>query len=67
MAELVDALDLGSSFLRSAGSSPVGRTHHNPNCVIVSGEGFLIVGGGSDVFGNIPPIACPNALTGAHR
>ncbi len=28
VAELVDALDLGSSFSRSAGSSPVRRTTH---------------------------------------
>ena len=32
MAELVDALDLGSSVLRREGSSPFRRTIQNPNC-----------------------------------
>ena len=37
MAELVDALDLGSSGLGRVGSSPIRRTDKNPNCLIISG------------------------------
>ena len=36
VAELVDALDLGSSCLRSAGSSPVRRTTLNAKQLSVS-------------------------------
>jgi hypothetical protein len=34
MAELVDALDLGSSFSRSEGSSPFVRIRFNKSCSI---------------------------------
>ena len=36
VAELVDALDLGSSVARREGSSPFRRTQKNPNCLILS-------------------------------
>ena len=36
VAELVDALDLGSSVSRREGSSPFRRTQNNPNCLEMS-------------------------------
>ena len=36
VAELVDALDLGSSVSRREGSSPFRRTIQNPNCLEMS-------------------------------
>lgn len=36
VAELVDALDLGSSVPRRVGSSPIRRTIQNPNCLNMS-------------------------------
>ena len=36
VAELVDALDLGSSGSGRVGSSPIRRTEENPNCLIIS-------------------------------
>ena len=36
VAELVDALDLGSSVPRRVGSSPIRRTQNNPNCLEMS-------------------------------
>lgn len=36
VAKLVDALDLGSSGSGRVGSSPIRRTHKNPNCLKMS-------------------------------
>ena len=40
MAELVDALDLGSSASRRAGSSPVRRTAHAANATLLGNAGI---------------------------
>ena len=44
MAELVDALDLGSSVPGRAGSSPVRRTEINPKWLIFQSFRFFICG-----------------------